>query len=133
MCKAFEQGVSLPISQTKGRVTASSMKLAHQIAASLKAKGIKAARAMGVLGVDSAAGRGGVHGQTRKRMTASDKRSGRFEKLQKMGGKIRNVLNAAVRPAVLYGAKVVGLPPAILHRLRRPLARPCLPEQSQPR
>ena len=55
-------------------------------------------------------------------MSAQAKRSGRFERLRRMGGKIRNVLNAAAKPAVLFGAKVVGLPPAILYRLRRLLA-----------
>lgn len=122
LCRAFEEGASLPISTTKGRVAASSMKLAHQIANNLKTHGITAAKAMGILGVDSAVGRGGVHGQARKRMNATAKRGSRFERLKRMGGKIRNVLRAAVKPAVLYGAKVVGLPPAILHRLRRLLA-----------
>lgn len=73
---------------------------------------------MGVLGGGSAAGRGGLHGQIRKRMGASAKRDGRFERLKKMGGKIRQVINAAMRTAVMYGRKAVGLPLAILHRPR---------------
>ena len=80
---------------------------------------MKAVKAMTILGVDNAAGKGGVHGQSRVRMNAAEKRKSRFLKLKRMGGRIRNVHRAATMPAVMHGTRVVGMPPAVLRRLRR--------------
>ena len=130
LCAAFEQGAALPVSQTKGRIVASSVQLAQQFATKLRQHGIKAARAMGVLGVDSAAGRGGVHGQSRKRMNAVSKRAGRFARLKKLGGNLRKTIQAVARPALMYGCKVVGLPLASLHRYSGCWQRGCHPGPS---
>ena len=64
LLKAFEESADLPISRTKGRVAATTTGLAEKIAARLKSHGFKAVRAMKILGVDNAAGKGGMHGQS---------------------------------------------------------------------
>ena len=128
--RAFQDGAGLPISETKGRVVASCGKTALQIEKNLKYKGYKAVRATAVLGVDTAAGKGGIHGQSRTRMCAAEKRKARFANLRKLGAKTGNVVRSALVPAVTYGSRVVGLPPTVLHRLRK-LMRVGLPSKAK--
>ena len=115
---AFGQA-GLPVSKTKTRVAASSTGLAKDIAGRLRSIGCKAARVMPVLGVNTAAGRGGIHGGQRERFTAMGKRANRLKRLRKAGAKVANVARAAVVKGTTYGSKVIGLVPSVLHLLRR--------------
>ena len=115
---AFQEGAELPISHTKGRVVGSTPAVAKRVETALKAKGYKAVQAMTVLGVDTGAGKGGLHGQARARMKAAEKRKSRFLCLRRLGAKTAGLVRSALPPAVTYGAKVIGLPPPILRRLR---------------
>ena len=126
---AFTDGAGLPISQTKGRVTASCKELAERIATRLRQQGYKAAKSMTVLGIDVAAGRGGLHQPMRVRMRAMAERKRRFRRLKLMGAKTYGVVRAATVPAVAYGARVIGVPPLVL-RWMRSFIRAGLPDRA---
>ena len=59
--KAFEQAAGLPVSKTKGRSASSSITVANGIQRKPRAFGVIATRVMSVLGIDTVAGRGGLH------------------------------------------------------------------------
>ena len=128
--QAFEDGAGLPVSRTKGRVTASCPKLANRIAFRLRRMGCKATKVMAVLGVDTAAGRGGIHGHQRVRMGAMMKRSLRLKRLKGVGAEISNVAQAAVVPGVSHGTRVTGMTPAVLHTLRQTM-KIALPDRAK--
>ena len=88
LVQAFEEGAGLPVSRTKGQVTSSNLQVARDIAHRLRALGCKSARTMKVLGVDTAAGRGGIHKTQRIRLSAMGKRSARLWRLKKVGAKV---------------------------------------------
>ena len=122
LVRAFEHGAGLPVSRTKAQVTGSTMGLARNIAGRLRHLGCKAVRAMKVLGIDTAAGRGGIRSSQRQRMTAMDKRAARFKRLLKWGASIVNVVKTGVAAGASYGTPVIGLIPSVVARLKRTFA-----------
>lgn len=99
-------------------MAASSQTLAKAIAARLKSHQYEAVKAVTVLGVDAAAGRGGVHRPMKQRASVTVKRKGRFMKLRRMGAKMLQTVRSAGGSAVAYGARVIGTTPAILRTTR---------------
>jgi hypothetical protein len=119
LVQTFEDGCDLPVSKSKGRVTASSMTLARDTAKRLRAVGCKAVRTMQILGIDTAAGRGGLGGGHVQRQSAMAKRAKRLIILKKAGAGIRDVLQAAVVGGTTYGSRVIGLAPGVLRNSKR--------------
>jgi hypothetical protein len=127
---AFEQGAGLPVSRTKGQVTASSLGLAREIAYKLRGLGCKATRTMKVLGVDTAAGRGNLHQTQRIRLSATQKKAKRMRKLKKTGADVRQIAQPGLVPGTAYGTRVIGMTPVVLRGLRRTMAI-ALPESAK--
>jgi hypothetical protein len=117
--KAFEEGARLPVSRTKGRVTASTTKLSKEIAHRLRRSGCRATKTMAVLGIDTAAGRGNLHGHQRTRMTAMQKRARSMKRLKGAGANVSRLAEGAIVPGVSHGTRLTGMTPSVLHRLRR--------------
>lgn len=120
--KAFEDGAGLPVSKTKGRVKASCTKLAKARAQRLRKMGCKSTKVMAILGIDTAARRGDLHGHQRVRLGAMQKRAVRLRRPKGVGADISHVAQAAVVPGVAQGARVTGMTPAVLRSLRRTMA-----------
>ena len=121
LAKAFEQGCNLPVSTTKGQVTGSTMALGREIAKKLVGLGCKAVRAMKVLGIDTAAGRGGLRATQTLRCTALGKKVLRLLRLREAGPDWVNVVRSSA-PMVTHGTRVIGLQPSVLDRMKRTLA-----------
>lgn len=79
---------------------------------------MKATRRMPVLGVNIAAGRGGLHTEQRIRFNAMQKRTYRIARLKRAGAEVRDVTRAELVPGTAYGSRVIGMAPVTLHRLR---------------
>ena len=121
---AFEEGCGLPVSRTKGQVTASNSSLSHLIAKKLRGLGCESVRAMKVLGIDTAAGKGGLRQTQRIRLSAFGKklrRLGRLGQYKTAGNEFANVVRAS-GPLVTHGSRVIGMQPSVLERMRRLLA-----------
>jgi hypothetical protein len=121
LARAFEQGCSLPVSATKGQVTGSTMALGREIAKRLVKLGCKAVRAMKVLGIDTAAGRGGLRATQNLRCTALGKKVRRLLRLRQAGPDFVNVVRSSA-PMVTHGSRVIGMQPSVLDRMKRTLA-----------
>lgn len=119
---AFEQGAGLPVSRTKGQATASKTELAKRIVHKLRGLGCKATRTMKVLGVDTAAGRGNLHGSKRVSLGAMQKRELRMRKLRKAGADVRRIAQPGLVPGTAHGCRVIGMTPAVLRGLKRSMA-----------
>lgn len=118
---AFEQGAGLPVSKTKGQVTCSDNKISKGISRRLKRLGMRATRKMTVLGVNIAAGKGGLHAGQRIRFNAMHKKNYRIAKLKRARADVQNVTRAELVLGTAYGSRVIGVAPVTLvtlHRLR---------------
>ena len=90
--ETFATGYGLLVSKTKGQVTASNKTLANRISQRLRRLGVKATRTLQVSGVDTPAGRGGLHKEQRVRFNAMQKLAYRLRTLKKVGACVRILL-----------------------------------------
>ncbi len=114
----LEKDLELVVSTKKSVVTASSVRLAAEVARQVAGNKLKPVRRAKLLGTASTAGRARCALGLKARVKAFAAEKSRYQRLRRVGVDTACMAQAAAAPAMLYGVECCGISDSLLHSSR---------------